>query len=153
MKRTYKVKVFIDTNVLIDYLVPGREKHLQAVDLFSLILTSTIDAAFSTQSMLDVAYISKRYPNFSTDQFRHTMGMLMGRTNVSYIDNSDMLCALRDPNEDIEDNAQIAFAHSQRCDVIITNDRKMLSRQVPSPMLIMDTREFLRRCGGASVQE
>lgn len=146
MKRTYKIKVFVDTNVLLDYLVPDRENHARAVDLFSLILTNTIEAAFSTHSILDVAYIGKKYNGFSMDSFRRVMEMLLGRTNVSYIDTFDIHTALRDPNEDIEDNAQIAFADTQRCDVIITYDKKMHSRPVPTPLIIMNTEEFLSQC-------
>ena len=146
MKRTFKVKVFVDTNVLMDYLVPSRENHLNAVDLFSLILTSTIEAAFSTQSVLDAAYIGKKYEDFSLNGFRHIMEMLLGRTNISYIDSLELHTALRDPNEDIEDNAQMAFAISQHCDVIVTYDRKLLARQIPASMQVMNTEEFLRHC-------
>ena len=145
MKRTYRIKVFIDTNVLIDYLIPGRLNHTPAVDLFSLILTSTIEATFSTQSVLDVAYIGKKYDGFSMSAFRQTMNMLLARTNASYIDTMDLRTALQDPNEDLEDNAQIAFACAQRCDVIITYDRKMLSRTAPAPLMIMTTEDFLAR--------
>ena len=146
MKRIFKVKVFVDTNVLIDYLVPSRENHLHAVDLFSLILTSTIEAVFSTQSLLDAAYVGRKYEDFSLNGFRHSMEMLLGRTNVSNIDSFDFHDALRDPNTDIEDSAQIAFADSQRCDVIVTYDRKMLARPVPAPLTVMTTEQFLSQC-------
>ena len=146
MKRIYKIKVFVDTNVLIDYLVPDRENHTQAVDLFSLILTSTIEAAISTQSILDAAYIGNKYEGFNSDGFRRAMESLLTRTNVSSIDSFDIHAALRDPNEDIEDNAQIAFADSQRCDVIVTYDKKIHSRRVPAPLIVMNTEEFLNQC-------
>lgn len=146
MKRTYRIKVFLDTNVLLDYLIPGRLNHAPAVDLFSLILTSTIEATFSTQSVLDIAYIGKKYDGFSLDAFRQTMNMLLARTNASYIDTMDLRTALQDPNEDLEDNAQIAFATTQRCDAIITYDRIMLSRTAPAPLMIMTTEDFLARC-------
>lgn len=146
MKRTYRIKVFVDTNVLIDYLIPGRLNHAPAVDLFSLILTSTIEATFSTQSVLDVAYIGKKYDGFSISAFRKTMSTLLACTNAGYIDTMDLRTALQDPGEDLEDSAQIAFSCTQRCDAIITYDRKMLSRTPPAPLMIMTTEDFLSQC-------
>ena len=146
MKTTFKLKVFVDTNVLLDYLVASREMHASATDLFSIILSSSIEAAFSTQSMLDISYIGKKYNGFNLDLFRKAMNELLARTNVSSIDSFDMRLALQDPEIDLEDNAQIAFAHAQKCDIIVTNDRKLLSRALPAPMVAMTTEDFLSHC-------
>jgi len=146
MKTTFRLKVFVDTNVLLDYLVASREMHASATDLFSIILSSSIEAAFSTQSMLDISYIGKKYKGFNLDIFRKAMNELLARTNVSSIDCFDMRLALQDPEIDLEDNAQIAFAHAQKCDIIVTNDRKLLSRALPAPMIAMTTEDFLSHC-------
>lgn len=146
MKTTYRIKVLVDTNVLLDYLVPARKDHSRAVDLFTLILTTTIEASFSTQSFLDAAYIAKKYPGFDAVAFRTSLNRLILHTNASYINTSDLREALMDPHPDLEDNAQIAFARSQRCDYILTNDQEMLSREVPGPLAIMTPAQFLAHC-------
>ncbi len=144
--RVFSPKVFIDTNVLVDYLVPSAERHEQAVDVFSLILSSSIEAAFSTQSILDAAYIGRRYPDFSQKAFREISRTLLDRTNTDGIDTFNLRVALKDEHPDLKDNAQIAFAYDQCCDVLLTNDRKLLSRDVPSPMKVMTPEEFLSHC-------
>ena len=146
MKTTVRVKVFVDTNVLVDYLSPSRKDHNSALDLFGLILTSQIEAALSTQSMLDASYIARKFPDFSQSGFRATMIELLARTNVEDIDSFDLKAALKDTETDLEDSAQIAFAYNQRCDVIITHDKKLLARTMPRPMLAMTPESFLDRC-------
>ena len=59
-----RIKAFIDTNILLDYMIPSREGHDVVVNLFSLILTAKIEAAFSTQSILDAVYIGRKLPDF-----------------------------------------------------------------------------------------
>lgn len=146
MKNTSPVvKVFVDTNVLLDYMIPDREKHDVVVNLFSLILTAKIEAAFSTQSLLDAVYIGHRLSGLPKG-FRETLIHLINRTNVSYIDTWDMETALRDNHPDIEDNAQISFAYNQGCDVIVTSDKKFLSREVPRPMKVMTPEDFVNAC-------
>ena len=143
---TFKVKVFVDTNVLIDYLIPSRHHHEQALLLFGLILSAEIEAGMSTQSLLDAAYILRKAPHYSPDAFRQTMHHLLDRINVDSISSFDFRDALQDSEDDLEDNAQIAFAYSQCCDVLVTYDKKLLSREVPRPMTVMTTEEFVNHC-------
>lgn len=144
--KVFKPKIFIDTNVLVDYLIPSAERHKQAVDVFSLVLTFSVEAAFSTQSILDVAYIGRRYPDFSQKAFREIIATLLDRTNTDSISTFNLREALQDEHPDLEDNAQIAFAYDQCCDVLLTNDRELLAREAPSPMKIMTPEEFLSHC-------
>ena len=84
-------------------------------------------------------------PDFP-EAFRETLIHLLNRTNSSYIDTWDVKSALMDSNSDIEDSAQISFAYSQCCDVIVTKDKKLLSRDVPSPMRVMTPEDFVNAC-------
>ena len=146
MKNTSLVpKVFIDTNILLDYLIPARVNHEAVLNLFSLILSGEIEASFSTQSMLDAVYVGNKHPGFIKN-YRETLIALINRTNASYIDTWDMNTALMDPDPGIEDSAQISFAFNQCCDFIITNDKKMLSREVPKPMKVITPEEFVNNC-------
>ena len=138
-------KVFVDSNVLLDYMIPSRKGHDVVVNLFSLILTGKIEASFSTQTILDVVYIGRRQLDFP-EGFRETLIYLITRTNASYIDTWDVKSALKDPNPDIEDSAQISFAYSQCCDVIVTRDKKLLSREVPKPIRVMTPEDFVNNC-------
>lgn len=140
------VKVFVDTNVLIDFLKSSRDKHSVALDCFHILLDTNVEAAFSTQSMLDAAYICSKEKGFDAKQFRETVEMLTLRTNVDAINSFNVRAALKDPNPDIVDNAQIDFAYDNTCDYIITNDVKLLSRTLPAPMKAMTPEEFINCC-------
>lgn len=141
-----KIKVFVDTNVLLDFIIPSRPGHSAATDLFTLILASKIETAFSIQSFLDASYICRRYDGFSEAAFRKTLSELLIRTNVANIDTFDLSTAIKDSNEDMEDNAQIAFAYNQCCDIFLTGDKGLFSRKLPSPMRVMTVEEFVGNC-------
>ncbi len=141
-----KYKVFVDTNVLIDYLIPSRPFHQVAKDLFGLIFSSRVEAAVSTQSILDAGYVVRKNPGFSREAFRSTVLYMMSRINVDSIGYFDIKDAMKDPHEDLEDNAQVAFAYSQACDFLITNDKTFLAREVPRPMQVMTPQDFVNRC-------
>lgn len=138
-------KVFIDTNILLDYFIPSRERHQVVVNLFSLIFTHKIEATFSTQSLLDVVYIGQKHMDFPKG-FRETLIYLLNRTNVYAIETFDFESALKNPNPDIEDSAQISFAYSHGCDILVTGDKKFLSREVPRPMRVMSPEDFVNAC-------
>lgn len=140
------VKVFLDTNVLIDYVLSERPKHATALEVFHLIFSHRVEAAISTQSVLDAAYICKTNPSFSIEAFSETMLYMLDRINTGYVDPWDIETALRTSSNDIEDNAQISFAYNQGCDVIITSDKKFLSREMPRPMRVMTPEDFVNAC-------
>ena len=139
-------KAFIDTNILVDFILPERPKHAVARDVFNLIYSHYVEASISTQSILDAAYICRRSLNFNPDSFREAIMYLIDHTNVGYVDSFDMKTGLRDACPDIEDSAQISFAYSQCCDIIVTADKELLSREVPRPMKVMTPEEFVNNC-------
>lgn len=139
-------KAFIDTNILVDFILPERPKHAVARDVFNLIYSHYVEASISTQSILDATYICGKTPCFNPDSFRETILFLMDHVNVSYVDSFDVKTGLRDACPDIEDSAQISFAYSQCCDIIVTADKELLSREVPRPMKVMTPEDFVNNC-------
>ena len=138
-----RIKAFIDTNVLLDFFQKERARHTIATELFNLVYQGQIEAAISTQSILDAAYVCRRHPAYVASFFRESARYMMDRVNSGYIDPSDVKSALEDSNPDIEDSAQISFAYSQCCDVIVTSDKKLFAREVPSPMQVMTPEDFV----------
>ena len=147
MKNTFPViKAFLDTNVLVDFLIDSRPGHLAALEVFHLAYSHYIEVAVSTQSILDASYICGRVPGYSMDFFRKSMLYLLNQTNSGYVDTFDLKTGLEDPFAAIEDNAQLAFAYHQCCDIVITNDKEMLSRKIPGPMQVMSPEVFVNNC-------
>ena len=140
------VKAFIDTNILLDFLLPGREKHADARAIFNLIEEHRIEALMTTQSLLDAAFIGRNGNPGFLPVFRNTMLHFLQRTNVTAIDTFQLEDALRDPSPDLEDSAQISCALGECCDIFLTNDRGILSRTFPSPMQAMTAGDLLDRC-------
>lgn len=141
-----KIKVMVDTNVLLDYLIPSRKGHEAALALFELILAVKVEAAFSTQSVMDAVYVGRKEKEVPEKEIRSVLYHLLCRTNAGTIDTLSARQALLEEHPDVEDSAHIAFAYDECCDVIITGDSGLLAREVPRPMKVMTPEEFVDKC-------
>ena len=140
------VKVLIDTNVLVDFVTPTRKNHIAARELFQMVLTNQLEGVISTQSILDAAYICRKEPTYNEKDFRRTIAMLLNRVNSEAIDPFIIRSAINNPDSDIEDNAMVSFAYDQVCNYIITNDKQLLSRPLPYPLMSLNTVDFVEMC-------
>ncbi len=117
-------RVFLDTNVLIDFLDLNRKNHLDAKGLIIASENTGIKIVISTLSYLNTHYVlTNRFkiPNKVVfDQFRK----LRLITDVSDISKSTLDKALVLGWNDFEDAAQFLSAKESKCDAIITSDRK-----------------------------
>ena len=140
------LKALIDTNILVDFFVEDRPSHEMARRIMYLVLNGRMEAEITTQSFLDTVYICGRATGRRDAQLRKSLKELRLRTNVSFIDSFELGDALGDADPDIEDSAHISHAYHSGCDVIITNDKALLSREMPAPMKALSPEEFLRLC-------
>ncbi|MBO4340961.1 MAG: PIN domain-containing protein [Bacteroidales bacterium] len=140
------IKVFIDTNVMIDFLDKTREGYTCASQILELIIKHKIEGLITTQTIIDAAYICRKNSTYDDTLFRETIQNLLYKINLGYLDYFNVKTAFRDTNKDIEDNAMIAHAEDACCDVFLTQDRKLLSRPKRPVMLFMTPQDFLSRC-------
>lgn len=145
-----RIKVMVDTNVLLDYLLPSRKDHECALALFELILAVKIEAAISTQSILDAFYVCRKEKVDREKEVRSTLHTLLHKTNAGYIDTGAASQALLNEHPDVEDSAQIEFAYAECCDVILSRDKALLARGLPHPLRSMTPEEFLLLCKDTS---
>lgn len=139
-------KVYIDTNLLVDFLVPERSGHEEAGKILSMILDGDIEAQIATQSIIDAAYIVNKHYGVTIEEYKEKIGYLRLRTNIGYVDSFNVKAAIADPDPDFEDSAMIANAEYSCCDIFLTRDKKLLSRPKRPVMLIMTPGDFLSRC-------
>ena len=140
------IKVFFDTNVLVDFFMEERLHHDHALTIFSAAKHHRFEAVITIQSILDAAYIATgRKSGVNPDGFKKAILDMLNYINVSYIDTFEIRDALLAPDADIEDNAQYAHAMSEACDIIITGDRKFIQRKTPGDILMMTPEEFVAR--------
>jgi len=140
------LKALIDTNVLVDFFVEDRPSHEMARRIMFLVLNRKMEAEITTQTFLDTVHICSRASGHHEEQLRKSLNELRLRTNVSFIDSFELGDALGDADPDMEDSAHISHAYHSGCDVIITNDKALLSREMPAPMKALSPEDFLRRC-------
>ena len=140
------IKVFLDTNVLVDYFMEERPHHDQALTIFSAAKSHRCEAVLTIQSILDAAYIATgRKSGVNPDGFKKAILDMLNYLNISHIDLFEIRDALLAPDMDIEDNALYAHAYSEACDVIITGDREFIQRETPGDILMMTPEEFVAR--------
>ena len=141
------MKLFLDTNILLDFILTGRSRNETVQVIFDFLKSSRIETFVTTQSILDMVYIAEKegQGKSKTDFF---INWMLNHFNVRSLDVFDLKLALEDPHPDFEDNAQIARAEDQRCDVFLTSDKKILSRGIDS-MLVMTPEQFVERMRSA----
>ena len=117
------MKIFLDTNVLLDILSDARPCHDDALTLLQVIKQRRLYACLTTQSIIDASYVQTQSAKGSVEQFREAIRRLTSFLEVISIDGFDLDAANNCHIPDYEDAAQIACALNHFCDAIITGDQ------------------------------
>lgn len=119
------MKVFLDTNVLLDVLSDARPNHPYSTAILQVARQGRLTACVSTQSIIDASYVQTQSSGVSVEQFRAAVKLLTSFVTVSYIEKMDIELATGCQIPDYEDAAQISCALNSCCDAIITADEKI----------------------------
>lgn len=119
------MRVFIDTNILLDVLMESRENNLDSALIFQVADAGHIAAVISTQSVLDAYYVSVEVAKTSLEDFKAALNEILSVAEVVPMDEQAIRAAMGSSNDDFEDAAQIACADAAGCDCIISSDKKM----------------------------
>ncbi len=136
-------KLFLDTNVILDLLLPGREGMQAARSLLDLreACPEEIRIHLSFLSVENIAYIlRKAFPREQTAIYIRNILKICQATGMS-----DMLLydALNSRCPDFEDALQIACAEADCCDFIITSNIRHFREYSRIP--VYTPAEFLQR--------
>lgn len=137
------MKVFLDTNIILDLLVPGRPCCDTSATIMHQLLSYRHEIVITTQSVIDAYYSSQRY-HISKGDIDFLIEWLMNKTNIRYIDIFSLRFALRVGHPDFEDSAQISCAENEGCDIFLTSDAGILARGIET-MLVLTPAQFLER--------
>ena len=137
------MRIFFDTNILLDVLVPGRSSGFASHTALQVIKRCRDEIYLSSQSIIDVYYTAKRC-HVDKEDIDSFTEWLLNCTNVCYIDSFCIRDALKSGHPDLEDSAQIACAEDEECDVFLTSDAGILARKLDS-MLVMTPEQFVDR--------
>ena len=118
------MKVFLDTNVLLDMLISSRADHLCSLRLLKLIRDRKISGVLTTQSIIDAAYVQTQRRKVTAQDFKTAMKLICSLVDVVSITSEDIDRVNASSIEDYEDAAQVSCALDCGCDVIVTRDSR-----------------------------
>lgn len=137
------IRVFIDTNILLDWLQPGRPDKEYAQAIISAAEGQAFDMYLSTQSIVDSAFISIKM-GVSFETFGGALSYLRTFAHIVGIDDLDLSWALTHHSGDFEDDMQYASAYSNVCDFFITRDTELQKLNSPiCPMTVITPADFV----------
>lgn len=131
------MKVFLDTNILVDYVEDRNVFSKYASIIFQLSLIGEIELYAIDVSFLNVAYILRKK---SSDILYGALGILLQRINVLSVTKKDLEMAADAKNKDFEDYVQYYSALSGEMDCIVTRNKKDFQN---SDIPIYTSSEFL----------
>ena len=134
------MNVFLDTNVIIDFMGEREGFFDDASTIFSMIAEKRIQASVSALTIVNCAYILKKA--FNTEIMFSKVEALCEMLNVLSINKFQLKEAVRLRPHDYEDAVQYLSAQPSHPDVIITRDKKGF---IDFDILVMTPAEFIRK--------
>ena len=134
------MNVFLDTNVVIDFMGKREGFFDDAAAIFTMIEDKRIKASVSALTIVNCAYILKKA--FSSDIMLNKVDALCQMLDVAPIDRSQLLNAVRLRPYDYEDAVQYLSSLTYHPDVIITRDKKGFN---DFDILVMTPAEFISK--------
>lgn len=115
------MRVFLDTNIIIDLLDNSRKGCMSAALIFEAAKEGFLDVCVSAQSITDCAYIARKKPLVV---FRSAISRILPFVDVLPLTKDHLAKASSASCPDFEEAALIACAEENLCDVIITSNTK-----------------------------
>lgn len=114
-------KVFLDTNVILDF-TQGRDGADFAEAILQMGVNGQVEVCTSFLSMANVAYIARK--GRTTEQIYKIMGELSAFVRTLPMDENQLQEAITHPAVDFEDMLQYQCALACACDAIVTRNAK-----------------------------
>lgn len=114
------MRVFLDTNVILDFYQVRDEFFKPAAAIFDLGFKGKIELLVSSLSIINANYILRKY--YSKNELTTKIRSILQLCNVTIINQSDLMMALDLDWKDYEDCVQYLSALSENSDVLITRN-------------------------------
>ena len=134
------MNVFLDTNVVIDFMGKREGFFDDAATIFAMIEDKKIVASVSALTIVNCAYILKKA--FNPDAMYEKVEALCQLLEIMPIDRNQLMHAVHLRPYDYEDAVQYFSALPSRPDVIITRDKRGFN---DFDILVMTPAEFVRK--------
>lgn len=116
------MRLFLDTNVVIDYALATRPDHAAAHDAMRCCLQRGDTLVLATSQVTDCYYILHKY--LGQQETRSWLGKLLQLCELVPTSPSACAAALVSTLPDFEDAVQVETAREARCDYILTRNQR-----------------------------
>lgn len=146
------MKVFLDTNVFLEYL--ERRRQYQAVSqLLSAIEDGRIKAVVSVGGIYTLAYLIRMelkrqdiHRPEQTMRLRQTLNTVLSMVTVVGISHKHIITGINDQAfDDVEDSLQLQSALQAKCDALVTINLRDYRNSDASKIEIISPAEFVER--------
>lgn len=134
------MKLFLDTNVVVDFVVCREPFAASAIQIFQLAENNDHQLYISDLSFVNVAYVIRK--GLSYDLLYKTLGKLRSYLHVANVGSQAIDAALQLKSKDFEDAVQYYSAKQIAANCIITRNKKDFSF---SDIPVWTPEEFLFR--------
>lgn len=124
------MKVLIDTNIILDFLLE-REPFLQDAEaLFQAISSGQVVGYVTATTLTDIFYIARRHTQ-SFERAKQAVEIALATMEVCTVNRTVLEIALTFGIPDFEDAVQVASAITEGLNAIVTRDRNFISTTIP----------------------
>lgn len=132
------MKVFIDTNILLDFMCRREPFYKDAYKIFRKAANNELDLVVSVLTIVNTQYTARKYGLSMTD-VSGAIKSLLSLVTVSPIDGQMVEYAYSVDDKDKEDVLQYMSAKSANVDYLISRDKKGF---VNAPVTVLSLEEF-----------
>ena len=133
------MKVFLDTNVLIDFMAE-RQGYPAAAALFELAANGQLELTYSVLTVANAFYILRK--QYTNTELAEAFELQQSVVEICGVSSQDVIMALKDRWSDGEDAIQYHSALSSNADVILTHN---ISDFHQSFLDVMTPEDFLEK--------
>lgn len=114
-------KLFLDTNIIIDFLA-NREEYEPAANILQLGIEGEVELYITGLTVANISYILRT--TIGKDRLKDSLQKLCRFIHIAPITEQEINMAYTTENPDLEDAIQYFAATSVNADIIITRDPK-----------------------------
>jgi predicted nucleic acid-binding protein len=135
------IKVFLDTNILLDFFDISRKEHAAAINIFQAIENGEINGFISESVINTTSYFARKW--MDNDTFKQVIIDLLKFFTVLPCSNSIVKQAYRNAKNDLEDAVLYELALENGLGYFITSNLKDLKKIEQVSLKVMTTQSFL----------
>lgn len=133
--------VFLDSNLIIDILLPNEKFLAESKAVLNMAHSKNIEFYISAASVTDIFYIVNKKLK-DAEKSKQIIKDILTIVNVAGVDETCVLNALNSSWKDFEDCVQHEVAWQIHADCIVTRDEKDF---INSSLVVLSPTEFLKR--------